>query len=84
MLKTLHYNTNAFLSGILLWKKAGDHMREVIKVEQLTKSYNQLLVVNNLSLSVRSGTVFVRLSVQWCYTINLSFCQSMIYKRRMC
>lgn len=33
-------------------------MQEVIKVEQLTKSYGKLLAVDNLSLSVRRGTVF--------------------------
>ncbi|MCI6467532.1 MAG: ABC transporter ATP-binding protein [Faecalicatena sp.] len=33
-------------------------MQEVIKIEQLTKSYGRLLAVDNLSLSVKSGTVF--------------------------
>lgn len=33
-------------------------MQEIIKVEQLTKSYNRLTAVNNLSLSVNRGMVF--------------------------
>lgn len=33
-------------------------MQEVIKVKQLTKSYNKLLAVNNVSFSVNRGTVF--------------------------
>lgn len=33
-------------------------MQEIIKVEQLTKSYNKLLAVNNVSFSVNRGTVF--------------------------
>lgn len=33
-------------------------MQEVIKVELLTKSYNKLLAVDNISLSVNSGIVF--------------------------
>lgn len=33
-------------------------MQEVIKVEQLTKSYNKLLAVSNVSFSVSRGTVF--------------------------
>lgn len=33
-------------------------MQEVIKVEQLTKSYGKRLAVNNISFSVRSGMVF--------------------------
>lgn len=33
-------------------------MQEIIKIEQLTKSYGRLLAVDNLSLSVKSGTVF--------------------------
>ena len=33
-------------------------MQEVIKVEQLTKSYGALTAVDHLSLSVDRGTVF--------------------------
>lgn len=33
-------------------------MQEIIKAEQLTKSYGQLLAVNNVSFSVNRGTVF--------------------------
>ena len=33
-------------------------MQEVIKVEHLTKSYNKLLAVNNVSFSVSRGKVF--------------------------
>lgn len=33
-------------------------MQEVIKVEQLTKSYNKMLAVDNISLSVNRGMVF--------------------------
>lgn len=33
-------------------------MQEVIKVEQLSKSYGQLLAVDHISLSVKRGTVF--------------------------
>lgn len=33
-------------------------MQEVIKVEQLTKSYGRLLAADNISLSVKRGTVF--------------------------
>lgn len=33
-------------------------MKDVIKVEQLSKSYDNLLAVNNVSLSVRRGMVF--------------------------
>ncbi|WP_394923992.1 ABC transporter ATP-binding protein [uncultured Robinsoniella sp.] len=33
-------------------------MQEVIKIEQLTKSYGKLLAVDNINLSVKSGTVF--------------------------
>lgn len=33
-------------------------MQEVIKIEQLTKSYGKLLAVDNINLSVKSGTMF--------------------------
>lgn len=33
-------------------------MQEVIKIEQLTKYYGRLLAVDNISLSVKNGTVF--------------------------
>lgn len=33
-------------------------MQEIIKVEQLTKSYNKLLAVNNVSFTVNRGTIF--------------------------
>lgn len=33
-------------------------MQEIIKVEQLSKSYGNLLAVDNISLSVKRGTVF--------------------------
>lgn len=33
-------------------------MQEIIKVEQLSKSYGNLLAVDNISLSVKCGTVF--------------------------
>lgn len=33
-------------------------MQEIIKVEQLSKSYGNLLAVDNISLSVKRGTVY--------------------------
>ena len=33
-------------------------MQEIIKAEQLTKSYGKLLAVNNVSFSVSRGSVF--------------------------
>ena len=33
-------------------------MQEVIKVEHLSKSYGEMLAVDNVSLSVKRGTVF--------------------------
>lgn len=33
-------------------------MEEVIKVDQLSKTYDNLLAVDNISLSVKRGTVF--------------------------
>lgn len=48
-----------FLLVVLFYKKPGGNvMQEVIKVEQLTKSYGKQLAVNNISLSVSRGMVF--------------------------
>ena len=59
--KTLQLTTSVCFRAILVpvkIRRGGNDMQEVIKVEQLTKSYGALRAVDGLSLSVARGMVF--------------------------
>ena len=42
----------------LCYNMHGDRMKKIIKVDQLTKSYGEITVLDNISLSIDRGMVF--------------------------
>jgi ABC-2 type transport system ATP-binding protein len=53
----LRYNANEITSAFVADKKVGLSMSELVRIEHVTKTYNQVVALNNVSLTLESGKI---------------------------